>query len=321
MLPQPGLATEPTTPRTVAFDRSPLSNGKRDLQSLRRHFLVELSQARNPAQLVLLSPLGWRLFPPFWGIGARVTKVDPANAIVHATLPLRWRNMNMAGSHFGGALYTLVDPFHVFLLSRRLGGGYAVWDSSATITFVRPARDRVDLVVEISEETAEEIRARANLTGSATHTFTTALHDSSGAAIAKVEKVVRVVRVVSRPPRPVRSSAAVEATLRRVLQPFLSTPPSNRGVEVAVLSADGALAFHVAALAGRWRLRRGSSVTPVIRVTLDAETLRRLDDGRTTWTKAFLRRRLRLSGRLDWTGWLRRALMGRASTREDRSRT
>jgi acyl-coenzyme A thioesterase PaaI-like protein len=271
---------------------------------------AELASARNPAQLALLHPLGWRCFPPFAGIGARVLSIDCERGLAHARLPLRWRNMNMAGSHFGGALYTLVDPFHVFLLSHQLGAHYLVWDVSSAITFVRPARDRVDLLVEIPPELVAEIRARVDRHGSTTEVFTSELRDPSGAVIAKVEKVVRIVRAAGRPPRPTASSARSEAQLRAVLEPVLSSPPCDRSLEVVVLTRHGTLAFHAAVVGRRWRLCRGASVAPAVRLTFDEHTLAALEKRRTTWLRAMLRRSVRVSGRFDWTAWLVRLLAG-----------
>ena len=51
---------------------------------------------------------------------------------------LRFYNRNYVGTHYGGNLFTMTDPFHMIMLMHRLGPGYNVWDQKAEITFLKP---------------------------------------------------------------------------------------------------------------------------------------------------------------------------------------
>ena len=52
-------------------------------------------------------------------------------------------NRNFVGTHFGGSLYSMCDPFFVLILSAALGRDYVVWDKAAAIRFLRPGRGTV----------------------------------------------------------------------------------------------------------------------------------------------------------------------------------
>jgi len=55
-------------------------------------------------------------------------------------MPLRFYNRNYVGTHFGGSLYSMVDPFYMLMLMNILGPGYIVWDKAASIRFKKPGK-------------------------------------------------------------------------------------------------------------------------------------------------------------------------------------
>ena len=75
---------------------------------------------------------------------------DPRDPLcVRSSLSLRWFNRNAYGTHFGGSLYAMCDPFFALILLRALGKEFIVWDKTASIQFLRPGKGRVtaDFVV------------------------------------------------------------------------------------------------------------------------------------------------------------------------------
>ncbi|EXE18898.1 translation elongation factor P domain protein [Acinetobacter baumannii 1440750] len=46
---------------------------------------------------------------------------------VRVKMPLTWKNQNLVGTHFGGSLYSMVDPFYMLILMHHLGSKYIVW--------------------------------------------------------------------------------------------------------------------------------------------------------------------------------------------------
>ena len=65
-------------------------------------------------------------------------------------MPLRWYNKNYVGVHFGGSLYSMVDPFHMLLVMNQLGPEeYVVWDIEANIHYVSPGTGTVTAHFEV----------------------------------------------------------------------------------------------------------------------------------------------------------------------------
>src|SRR3954471_228439 len=83
------------------------------------------------------------LYPPFLGAGIRVKRLDPDWRTIEVEMKLRRWNTNYVGSHYGGSLYSMTDPFYMLMLIENLGRDYIVWDKSATIRFRRPGKGTV----------------------------------------------------------------------------------------------------------------------------------------------------------------------------------
>src|SRR5512141_2013621 len=132
------------------------------------------------------------LYPPYLGAGVRVREVSPDLRALTVEMPLRPWNRNYVGTHFGGSLYSLADPWFMLILIENLGPGYVVWDKAASIRFVKPGRGIVRARFEISPERIAEIRAEADRAGRAEPEFRVAIVDGEGDTVAEVEKRVSV---------------------------------------------------------------------------------------------------------------------------------
>src|ERR1043166_5056857 len=71
-------------------------------------------------------------YPPYLGAAVRVTHIAEDFRRVEVEMPLRFYNRNYFGTHFGGSLYSMCDPFYVLMLANILGPGYIVWDKART---------------------------------------------------------------------------------------------------------------------------------------------------------------------------------------------
>ena len=109
----------------------------------------------------------------------------------------RWYNRNLFGTHFGGCLYSMCDPFYVFILTMTLGRNYVVWDKSAGIEFLKPAKGTILGVFEINPEKIEEIRQEVDSLGKNTYHFEADLLDEEEVAVAVVKKEVYVRRKIT----------------------------------------------------------------------------------------------------------------------------
>jgi acyl-coenzyme A thioesterase PaaI-like protein len=132
-------------------------------------------------------------YPPYLGAGVRV-RASPDLRTFEVTLKLRWWNRNYVGTHFGGSLYTMCDPFFMLILYEALGRGYVVWDKAATIRFRRPGKGTVRATFHIPQERIDEIRAAADADGKVEPVFLAEVRDERGNLVAEVEKLLYVRR-------------------------------------------------------------------------------------------------------------------------------
>jgi acyl-coenzyme A thioesterase PaaI-like protein len=139
------------------------------------------------------------LYPPYVGAGVRV-RSTPDLCTFDVRMKLHWWNRNYVGTHFGGSLYSMCDPYFMLILVEQLGRGYVVWDKAATIRFRRPGKGTVRAIFHISPEKVEEIRAAADRDGKIEPVFTVEVRDSAGNLVAEVEKLLYVRRQESAPP-------------------------------------------------------------------------------------------------------------------------
>jgi acyl-coenzyme A thioesterase PaaI-like protein len=131
-------------------------------------------------------------YPPYLGAGVKTVYVSPDFRKVEVKLPLRWYNRNYVGTHFGGNLYTMVDPFFMLMLIRNLGPQYIVWDQSAEIKFFKPGTGTVTAKFEITEQELEEIRQRVKEEKVYRPIFTVNILNENGEVVAVVKKVLYV---------------------------------------------------------------------------------------------------------------------------------
>jgi len=132
------------------------------------------------------------LYPPYLGAGVRVTRIADDFSAIEVELRLRPWNRNYVGTHFGGSLFSMVDPFFMIMLIELLGAGYVVWDKSGSIRFRRPGRGTVRARLEISPERVQEIRRAADAAGKVEPTFRVEILDAQGEVVAEVEKLISV---------------------------------------------------------------------------------------------------------------------------------
>lgn len=132
------------------------------------------------------------LYAPFLGAGVRVTHVADDFGAMDVRMGLHFWNRNYVGTHFGGSLYAMADPFFMVMLIELLGPGYVVWDKSATIRFRRPGRGTVRARFEIPAQRVEAIRSAADAGGKVEPVFTAQVRDEGGEVVAEVEKLLHV---------------------------------------------------------------------------------------------------------------------------------
>jgi len=134
------------------------------------------------------------IWAPFLGAGIRVKRLEPNWKEIDVEMKLRWWNANYVGTHYGGSLYSMTDPFFMVMLIENLGKDYIVWDKSASIRFKKPGRGTVLASFRLSEEQIREIKQALNVQERIERTFMVEVKDESGSVIAEVEKLLHIRR-------------------------------------------------------------------------------------------------------------------------------
>jgi hypothetical protein len=134
------------------------------------------------------------LWPPLLGAGIRVTSISSDCTTIEAEMRLRWYNRNYRGTHFGGSLFSLCDPFLPLMLGRLLGHDFIVWDKAASIRFRKPGTGTLRAVFHIPEERLEEIRAALETQEKYEPVFDVTVVDGEGDTVAEVNKRMHVRR-------------------------------------------------------------------------------------------------------------------------------
>lgn len=142
-----------------------------------------------------------RFYPPYLGAGVRITHISDDFLTVKVELPLRFYNKNAVGTHFGGSLYSMCDPFFMLMLINILGKDYIVWDKAATIRFKKPGKGVVKATFSISPERIAEIRAAADTQGKVEPMFQVSITDSEGDVVAEIDKLLYIRKKAVSPVR------------------------------------------------------------------------------------------------------------------------
>ena len=132
------------------------------------------------------------IWPPFLGAGIRVRRIAPDWKAIDVEMKMRWWNRNYVGTHYGGSLYSMADPFFMLMLIESLGKDYIVWDKAASIRFRKPGRGTISASFRLSDEQLNEIRQALNSEEKIERLLTVELKDQSGSIVAEVEKLLHV---------------------------------------------------------------------------------------------------------------------------------
>ena len=133
-------------------------------------------------------------YAPFLGAGIRIKRLAPDWKEIDVEMKLRWWNANYVGTHYGGSLYSMTDPFFMVMLIENLGKDYIVWDKSAAIRFKKPGRGTVFAKFRLTDQQIQEIRQALTVEKKIERVFTVEVKDASGTVIAEVEKLLHIRR-------------------------------------------------------------------------------------------------------------------------------
>lgn len=134
-------------------------------------------------------------WPTFFIQGIKVKKLDSQITKLKVTLKKRFLNLNYVGTHFGGTLYSMTDPWFMLILMHHLGDEYIVWDKSSHINFIRPGVGTITGIFEIDLESISRIKTEVDKNINHLESFKVILRDENAKRVARVEKTVFIKRL------------------------------------------------------------------------------------------------------------------------------
>ncbi len=141
------------------------------------------------------------LWPPFVGAGIRVRAISPDWRYVRVELRHGLVNTGAFGTHFGGSLYAMTDPFPALQLAHLLGSDYLIWDRAARIEYLKPGRGRVHVETRVTQAEVDHLRAAAAGGEKVLPEYEVTVLDEAGEIVARVHRTVYVRLRRDRRPR------------------------------------------------------------------------------------------------------------------------
>ncbi|GLS03393.1 DUF4442 domain-containing protein [Chitiniphilus shinanonensis] len=134
------------------------------------------------------------LWPPFLFTGIHATRIAADWRQVDVELRARWYTRNYVGTHFGGSMFAMTDPWFMLMLIHLMGPEYYVWDQAARIDFIKPGRGRLTARFALDDATLADIRARTADGAKYLPEFEVDIRDDADQVVARVHKTLYVRR-------------------------------------------------------------------------------------------------------------------------------
>ncbi len=132
------------------------------------------------------------LWPPFLAAGISIRHVSSDFRELTVQMKMRWFNRNYVGTHFGGSLYAMTDPFYMLMVMRNLGRDYIVWDKSSGIEFIAPGKGTVAARFHLNEDILNQIREKTSNGEKYLPQFEIEVRDEQEELVAKILRTLYV---------------------------------------------------------------------------------------------------------------------------------
>lgn len=131
-------------------------------------------------------------WPPFLGAGISVDRVAKDFTEIDVSMKLKATNKNYVGTHYGGSLYSMTDPFYMLMLIQLLGRHYIVWDKAATIKFIKPGIGKVHARFRLSTEQIDQFKRELEIDKKIEPILWVDITDEKGDIVARVQKILYI---------------------------------------------------------------------------------------------------------------------------------
>ncbi|MCB1582109.1 MAG: DUF4442 domain-containing protein [Xanthomonadales bacterium] len=113
----------------------------------------KFNRSQSPEKLKRV--MNW--YGPYLGAGVKIEHIAEDWREVRVAMHMRWYNRNAVGTHFGGSLYSMIDPHYMLMLMKILGKEYIVWDKAAHIDFIKPGEGKLTATMKITDQMLNDI--------------------------------------------------------------------------------------------------------------------------------------------------------------------
>ncbi len=137
-------------------------------------------------------------WPPFIGMRIHIEHIAPDWRHVRMRMKLGFSNKNYVGTHFGGGLFAMADPYYMIMMMHQLDSGYVVWDKSARIDFVSPGRTTVYADFHLTQEQVDEVKQMTADGSKFEPTYAVDVVGTDGRVVARVEKTLYIRKKVAK---------------------------------------------------------------------------------------------------------------------------
>lgn len=138
----------------------------------------------------------FNLWPPLYFTGIRFTHIDQHWRNIRVEMPLRFYNKNNLGMHFGGSLYSMIDPLYVMMITNNLSTNYFVVDHSASIHYKKPGLGRVYAECSLSEAELNDIKQQLMIQEKYLKTFFIEIKNQQHDVVCEIEKTIYIRKKV-----------------------------------------------------------------------------------------------------------------------------
>ena len=134
------------------------------------------------------------VYPPYLGTGVWIDRISKDWREIDVSMKLHWYNRNAMKTHFGGSLYSMVDPHLMLMLMQIMGKDYIVWDKAAGIEFIKPGTGKVVVQLRITDDMLAEIHSGLARKKKVTPQYEIDILDESNEVVARIRKTLYVRR-------------------------------------------------------------------------------------------------------------------------------
>lgn len=143
-----------------------------------------------------MSPRAFTIFlnfwPPFRAAKIRVRRISADWREIDVEMRMGFWNRNYMGSHFGGSLFAMSDPFFWMIVQRTLGHDYIVSHKGGRIDFLSPGFGTVRASFRVPDEALDGIRMRTADGDRDISEFSTDILNAQNEVVARATQILHI---------------------------------------------------------------------------------------------------------------------------------